>query len=91
MRRKLSLSEAEEMARIATRKELEKYEIPSQLFEKIVLTTLFEEDDRVFVLYMPGETRHDPTVVARTRINLNTGHIHVEVPATSGATRRSGT
>lgn len=80
MAKKLTLAQAEEAARVATRAELEKYEIPSDLFGKVVLTTLFEEEDRVFVLYVPGETRDDPTVIAKTRVNLQSGNLHVEVP-----------
>ena len=76
----LTLDQAEEMARVATRQELEKYEIPSDLFGKVVLTTLFENDDRVFVLYVPGKTRDNPTVIAKTRVNIQTRDVHVEVP-----------
>jgi hypothetical protein len=83
MTKRLTLDEAEEMARVTTRQELEKYEIPSDLFGKVVLTTLFEEDDRVFVLYVPGETRDNPIVIARTRVNLQNGNIRVEVPGWS--------
>jgi hypothetical protein len=80
MTKQLTLDQAEEMARVATRQELEKYDIPQDLFGKVVLTTLFEDDDRVFVLYVPGQTRDDPMVVAKTRVNIQTGDIHVEVP-----------
>jgi hypothetical protein len=80
MAKMLTLNEAEEIARVATRQELERYEIPSDLFEKVVLTTLFEGDDRVFVLYVPGQTRSDPMVIASTRVNLRTRETQVEVP-----------
>lgn len=83
MTKELTLDQAEEMARLATRQELEKYEIPADLFGKVVLTTLFEGDDRVFVLYVPGKTRDDPTVIAKTRVNVQTGNIHIDVPGWS--------
>lgn len=76
---KLTLAEAEEMARVATQKELAKYDIPLDLFGRVVLTTLFEGEDRVFVLYVPGETRDNPTVIAKTRVDTQNGNANVEV------------
>lgn len=76
----ISLAQAEEIARVATQCELESNEIPPGMMGQVVLTTLFEGDDRVFVLYVPGETRDDPTIVAKTRVNVKTGGVSVEVP-----------
>ncbi len=80
MRSDIPLAQAEEMARIATKKELDHYEVPVGLMGQVVLTTLFEGDDRVFVLYVPGETRNNPMIVARTRVNTKTGQLSIEIP-----------
>lgn len=80
MDKKLTLGEAEEIARAATQRELEKYELPPTLGGQLVMTTLFEGDDRVFVLYVPGETRDNPNVIAQTRVSLKSGSVNVEVP-----------
>lgn len=76
----ISLNIAEEMARVATQAELENHEIPANLMGQVVLTTLFEGDDRVFVLYVPGQTRDDPMIIAKTRVDVKTGKVSVEVP-----------
>ncbi len=76
----IALPQAEEIARIATQNELRNYEVPADLMGQVVLTTLFEGDDRVFVLYVPGETRQDPMIVAKTRVNVKTGNLWVDVP-----------
>lgn len=76
--KKYQLNELEEIARSLTQKELEKYIVPDEIRGKVVLTTLFEGDDRVFVLYVPGETRDNPFEVARTRVNSLTGEAKVE-------------
>lgn len=78
--KEISLNLAEEMARVATQTELENYEIPANLMGQVVLTTLFEGDDRVFVLYVPGQTRDDPMIIAKTRVDVKTGKVSVEVP-----------
>jgi hypothetical protein len=83
MKGDITLAQAEEAARVATQKELANYEVPAELMGQVVLTTLFEGDDRVFVLYVPGQTRNDPMVVARTRVNIRTGQLSVEVPTLS--------
>ena len=80
MKSDISLVQAEEMARIATQRELRNYEVPAELMGQVVLTTLFEGDDRLFVLYVPGQTRSDPVIVARTRVNLKSGQLSVEIP-----------
>ncbi|MBC7768443.1 MAG: hypothetical protein H7124_06630 [Phycisphaerales bacterium] len=79
----ITLAQAEEKARIATQTRLGAYDVPDDLMGQVVLTTLFEGDDRVFVLYVPGETRSAPMIVAKTRVNLKTGALSVEVPTLS--------
>lgn len=76
--KKYKLNELEEIARSLTQKELEKYIVPDEIRNKVVLTTLFEGDDRVFVLYVPGETRDNSFEVARTRVNSLTGEAKIE-------------
>jgi hypothetical protein len=41
--------------------------------------TLFEGDERVFVLYVPAEKRSESRDVAKARINAFTGEGSVEV------------
>lgn len=76
----ISLAQAEEMARVSTKGELENYEIPTGLMGQVVLSTLFEGNDRVFVLYVPGESRDAPMIVAQTRVNVKTGKVSTKVP-----------
>jgi hypothetical protein len=83
MKAEISLSQAQELARSATQKELSNYEVAADLMGQVVLTTLFEGDDRVFVLYVPGETRQDQMIVARTTVNVKTGELFVDVPVLS--------
>lgn len=83
MKAEISLSQAEELARSETQKALSNYEVAADLMGQVVLTTLFEGDDRVFVLYVPGETRQDQMIVARTTVNVKTGELFVDVPELS--------
>ena len=77
--KKLSLDDMQEIARSVTQKELEKYVIPEGIKGQLVLTTLFEGDDRVFVLYVPAERRSDANVIARARVNTISGDVSVEI------------
>lgn len=77
--KKLSLEEMQEIARSLTQKELERYVIPDDMRGQLALTTLFEGDDRVFVLYVPAEKRSDAYVIARTRVNAIFGNASVEI------------
>ncbi|WP_374519304.1 hypothetical protein [Undibacterium squillarum] len=77
--KKLSLEEMQEIARSLTQKELERYVIPDDMRGQLALTTLFEGDDRVFVLYVPAEKRSDAYVIARTRVNAISGNASVEI------------
>ncbi|HBZ46862.1 MAG TPA: hypothetical protein DEO93_06220 [Stenotrophomonas sp.] len=68
-----------EIARRLTQKELEAYVIPDEMRDSLALTTLFEGDDRVFVLYVPGEQRENARVIARTTVNAVTGVASVDI------------
>lgn len=77
--KKLSLEEMQEIARAFTQKQFEGYVIPQDIRGQLALTTLFEGDDRVFVLYVPAEKRSDAHVIARTKVNAIWGHASVEI------------
>ena len=77
--KKISLNELQEKAQALTKKELETYVIPDEVRKQLALTTLFEGDERVFVLYVPAPKREDARVIARTRMNAETGEGSVEV------------
>lgn len=77
--KKISLTEMQEIARSLTQSELGRYVIPDEMRGNLALTTLFEGDDRVFVLYLPAEKRGDAYVIARTRVNSISGAATVEI------------
>lgn len=77
--KKIPLNELETKAQALTKKALEGYVIPDEIRGQLVLTTLFEGDDRVFVLYVPAPERADARVIARTRMNALSGDGSVEV------------
>jgi hypothetical protein len=77
--KKFSLGEMQEIARSRTHEEFEKYVIPDDMRSQLLMTTLFEGDDRIFVLYVPAEKRSDAYVIARTRINAISGDVSVEI------------
>lgn len=77
--KKIQLKKLEEIAQQATKAELENYVIPDEIRGSLVLTTIFEGDDRIFVLYVPGEHRSDAHVIARTRVNAISGNVSVEI------------
>jgi hypothetical protein len=77
--KKIQLKKLEEIAQQATKVELEKYVIPDEIRGGLVLTTIFEGDDRIFVLYVPSEHRSDADVIARTRVNAVSGNVSVEI------------
>lgn len=81
----IHVDELREIARGLTQKELEGYVIPDEIRGSLVLTTLFEGDDRVFLLYVPGERRKDARVIARTTVNAITGVASVDVSGLSKA------
>lgn len=76
--KRIPLKELEAKAQALTKKALADYVIPDDVRKEFVLTTLFEGDERVFVLYVPGPKREDARVIARTRISSVTGEGSVE-------------
>jgi hypothetical protein len=88
--KKIPLDELQETARQLIIRALEGYFIPDEIRDDLVLTTLFEEDDRVFVLYIPGKNRSDAKEIARARVNIFTGEGAVEVGLALGRGPGSG-
>ena len=77
--KRLKLEELQERARALTSEALKDYEIPDAMRAKIALGTLFDGEDRVFELYIPGERPEDAIIISRARINSFTGEGAVEV------------
>lgn len=74
------LEELQEIARTATRDALRRYEpIAPDMSKQLILGTLFEGDDRVFELYVPGERPADALVYASARVNRITREVSVQV------------
>ncbi|GKX50335.1 hypothetical protein [Budvicia aquatica] len=76
--KKIPLDELQEKARLLTKEELKKYVWQENLEKKMGLMTLIEGDERVFVLYTPGERPKDAIDISRTRMNIYTGEGFVE-------------
>ncbi|WP_312320371.1 hypothetical protein [Stenotrophomonas sp.] len=77
--KELPTRELEEIARLRTQRELEDYVIPDEIRGNVSVTMLFEDGQRVFLLYVPGKTRLDPRIIARTTVDAMTGEATVEV------------
>lgn len=72
------LDELQEIARVATRKELELYEcIPPELEKYLTLGTFFDGDDRIFELYIAAERPRDAIVISTARVNRKTKDVNV--------------
>ena len=74
------LDELEEIARLATRKELESYErLPSEWEENLTLGIFFDGDERIFELYVAKERPADGIVISTARVNRKTRSVTVIV------------
>jgi hypothetical protein len=74
------LDELQELARVATRAELEQYEpIPDEWKTALTLGTFFDGDDRIFELYVPRERPADAVVLTSARVNRVTREVAVKV------------
>ena len=83
MARRISWHDAEKTAQRATKITLAEYELPENLTDHIVLTSItpnHEDDTAVFMLYIPGEDRSDYYTIADVFVNLYTREVNVEVP-----------
>jgi hypothetical protein len=77
--RRKPLEELEEIARVLTQTTLVHYEIPESIGNNLVLGTLFDGDDRIFQLYIPGDRPEDAQIISSVRINVFTGQASIEV------------
>jgi len=74
------LDELQEIARVATRKELENYERISPEWEKnLTLGTFFDGDDRIFELYIAAERPENAVVISSARVNRKTKNVAVVI------------
>ncbi|MET3395860.1 hypothetical protein ABIC33_006537 [Variovorax sp. 1140] len=74
-----SLSEYQEIARVATRTALEAYEVPEGYRDRFTLRTVFEGDIRIFELYVPGEGPSDAALISSARVHVRTRRAEVQV------------
>ena len=64
------LDQLQEIARVATRAELEQFEpIPDEWKATLTLGTFFDGDDRIFELYVARERPSDAIVLTSARVN----------------------
>ncbi len=73
------LDKLQELARLATREALENYEIPDEWKERLSLGIFFEDDDRIFELYVTGDKPDDAIVISRASVNRNTKDVSVVI------------
>lgn len=74
-----SLSEYQEIARSATRRALEAYEVPERYRDGFALRTAFEGEIRIFELYVSSEGRSDAVLISSARVHVRTKHVDVQV------------
>ncbi|AFY38604.1 hypothetical protein Lepto7376_2317 [[Leptolyngbya] sp. PCC 7376] len=73
------LDELQEIARIATRKALEDYEFPETWQDSLVLGVFFEDNARIFELYIPRERPEEAIVISSARVNCQTKAVSVTI------------
>jgi hypothetical protein len=74
------LDELREIAKAATHEALKSYERPSKTWEdQLTLGTVFDGDDRIFELYVPGERPADAIVISSVRVNRHTRAVSVQI------------
>lgn len=79
-KRPKELDELREIARLATRKALEDYEpMPKEWEENLTLGTFFEEDARIFELYVAAERPDDAIVISSARVNRKDRSVQVVI------------
>lgn len=80
MQRRKELDELQELARVATRAELERFQpIPEEWKSALTLGTFFDGDDRIFELYVTRDRPADAIVLTSARVNRNTKVVSVKV------------
>lgn len=79
-KRPKELDELREIARLATRKALEDYEpMPKEWEENLTLGTFFEDDARIFELYIAVEHPADAIVISSARVNREDRSVQVVI------------
>ncbi len=74
------LEDLQEIARRATREALEQYEpIPMEWEKNLTLGTFFEENYRIFELYVAGEKPSDAIIISSARVNRRDRSVKVVV------------
>jgi hypothetical protein len=74
------LSELEEVAHIATFEALESYEpIPEAWRSNLTLGTFFENDIRIFQLYVAGARPQDTITISSARVHRQTKAVEVTI------------
>ena len=74
------LDELQEIARIATRSALQRYErIPEEWDRNLTLGTFFDGDDRIFELYIAAERPAEAVVISTARVNRKTKEVVVVI------------
>jgi hypothetical protein len=72
------LDELQEIARVATRTALEGYEpMPEEWKKDLTLRTFFEDDERIFELYIAAEKPSDALVISTARVNRKSREVVV--------------
>lgn len=74
-----SLEDLQEIARVATREALLGFPEVRRLLPELVLGILFDGDDRIFELYIPGDRPEDACVISRVRVDSHTGEAVTEI------------
>lgn len=76
--KKKPLDVLEQKAKKISRDTLGDYILPDDIFSQLVLGTIIDGDDRVFVLFIPKELAKDAIDILRIRMNIYSGEGFVE-------------
>ncbi|TKU14744.1 hypothetical protein [Citrobacter sp. wls827] len=76
--KKIPLDVLEKRAKEIIRNTLGDYILPDDIFSQLVLGTIIDGDDRVFVLFIPKELAKDAIDILRIRMNIYSGEDFVE-------------
>ncbi|CAH3232066.1 hypothetical protein M3B74_17145 [Citrobacter freundii] len=76
--KKIPLDVLEQKAKKISRDTLGDYILPDDIFSQLVLGTIIDGDDRVFVLFIPKELAKDAIDILRIRMNIYSGEGFVE-------------
>jgi hypothetical protein len=77
--KKLSLSDCEPIAKKATAKLLEEYDLRDVRREDLMLGSSIDGDYWVFEFYLPAERPQDGQIISRARVSRDSGECRVDV------------